>query len=51
VTFPPERVMAALAPIAEPAPSIQAPQSQPDATSSPLPTKANALRRLLRLGA
>jgi len=50
VTFPPERVMAALAPIVEPAPSIQAPQSQPDAAGSPPPTKANALRRLLRLG-
>ena len=27
ITFPPERVMSALAPLAEPAPSIQAPQS------------------------
>src|SRR6202023_2328059 len=35
VTFPPERVMAALAPIAEPAPPIQAPQSRPGAAGSP----------------
>jgi two-component system cell cycle sensor histidine kinase PleC len=49
ITFPPERVMSALAPLAEPAPSIQAPQPQPD-TSPPPPTKASTLRRLLRLG-
>jgi two-component system cell cycle sensor histidine kinase PleC len=49
ITFPPERVMSALAPLAEPAPSIQAPQAQPEA-SPPPPTKASTLRRLLRLG-
>jgi two-component system cell cycle sensor histidine kinase PleC len=49
ITFPPERVMSALAPLAEPAPSIQAPQPQPD-TSPPPATKASTLRRLLRLG-
>ena len=49
VTFPPERVMSALAPLTEPAPSIQAQQSQPD-TNAPPATKASALRRLLRLG-
>lgn len=49
ITFPPERVMSALAPLAEPAPSIQAPQAQAEA-SPPPPTKASTLRRLLRLG-
>src|SRR5216684_166541 len=47
VTFPPERVMSALAPLAEPAPSIQAQQPQPEASSAPRAIKANALRRLL----
>jgi two-component system cell cycle sensor histidine kinase PleC len=50
ITFPPERVMAALAPLREPAPSIQAQQWLPQTTSPPPPTKASALRRLLRLG-
>src|SRR6266851_5505846 len=50
VTFPPERVMSALAPISEPAPSIQPRQSQPETAGAPPPTKANVLRRLLRLG-
>src|SRR5262249_3306565 len=49
ITFPPERVMSALAPLAEPAPPIQAPQAQPDVTPPPA-TKASTLRRLLRLG-
>jgi two-component system cell cycle sensor histidine kinase PleC len=51
ITFPPERVMSALAPLAEPAPSIQPRQPQTDAASTPPATKANVLRRLLRLGA
>jgi hypothetical protein len=50
VTFPPERVMAALAPLAEPSPSIQPPQPPPDAASAPPATKANTLRRLLGFG-
>src|SRR5262245_24557921 len=49
ITFPPERVMSALAPLAEPAPSIQPPQAQPEVTPPPA-TKASTLRRLLRLG-
>jgi two-component system, cell cycle sensor histidine kinase PleC len=40
VTFPPERVMAALAPLAEPAPPTQ-PQDQTESTNSrPVPTSA-----------
>jgi two-component system, cell cycle sensor histidine kinase PleC len=52
VTFPPERVMSALAPLAVPAPPIQAPQSQPEPepASTPPPAKGSTLRRLLRLG-
>src|SRR5215831_2606512 len=50
VTFPPERVMSALAPLAEPSPSIQPPQPAPDAASAPPATKANTLRRLLGFG-
>ena len=50
ITFPPERVMAALAPLAEPSPSIQPSPTQPDATSAPSATKANTLRRLLGFG-
>ena len=49
ITFPPERVMSALAPLAEPAPSIQAPQSQPAADGAPPATNGSVLRRLLRL--
>ena len=45
ITFPPERVMSALAPLAEPAPSIQAQQPQPDGRASAAAgTKASALR-------
>jgi len=43
VTFPPERVMAALAPLAEPAPSIQ-PQSE---GVNPQPAPPSALRKKL----
>jgi two-component system cell cycle sensor histidine kinase PleC len=50
ITFPPERVMSALAPLAEPAPSIQPRQPQPETASMPPATKANVLRRLLGLG-
>ncbi len=51
VTFPPERVMSALAPLSEPAPSIQTQQPQTEAAASPpRPTKAHALRRLLGIG-
>ena len=51
VTFPPERVMSALAPLSEPAPSIQTAQPQTEAAASPpRPTKAHALRRLLGIG-
>jgi two-component system cell cycle sensor histidine kinase PleC len=51
VTFPPERVMSALAPLSEPAPSIQAQQPQPEAATTPPPAaKASTLRRLLGIG-
>jgi two-component system cell cycle sensor histidine kinase PleC len=49
ITFPPERVMSALAPLAEPAPSIQPRQSQQEAANTTPGTKANALRRMLGL--
>jgi two-component system cell cycle sensor histidine kinase PleC len=48
VTFPPERVMAAMAPLAEPAPSIAAQQPKYESTDARRGgTKASALRRLL----
>jgi two-component system cell cycle sensor histidine kinase PleC len=49
VTFPPERVMSAIAPLAEPSPPLQAraPQSDPPSAASFTPS---TLRRLLRLG-
>jgi two-component system cell cycle sensor histidine kinase PleC len=50
ITFPPERVMAALPPLAEPAPSLQAQQLQRSAASPRWSAKGHALRRLLRLG-
>jgi two-component system cell cycle sensor histidine kinase PleC len=50
ITFPPERVMSALAPLAEPSPPIQPPQPPPDAAGAPPATKANTLRRLLGFG-
>jgi two-component system, cell cycle sensor histidine kinase PleC len=50
VTFPPERVMSALAPLAEPAPPIQAQHVQPEAARAPRALKANALRRMLGIG-
>jgi len=50
VTFPPERVMAALAPLTEPAPSIEPTYPQPPPkTLEPSTPKARALR-LLGLG-
>jgi hypothetical protein len=43
--------MSALAPLSEPAPSIQTQQPQTEATGSPpRPAKAHALRRLLGIG-
>jgi two-component system cell cycle sensor histidine kinase PleC len=51
VTFPPERVMVAMAPLSEPAPSIAAQQPKYESTDAPRGgTKANALRRLLGIG-
>ncbi len=50
ITFPPERVMAALAPLAEPSPPIQPPQGQSQASDASPTTKANTLRRLLGFG-
>jgi two-component system cell cycle sensor histidine kinase PleC len=50
VTFPPERVMSALPPLAEPAPSIRRHPSEPEAARTRRITKAHALRRLLRIG-
>jgi two-component system, cell cycle sensor histidine kinase PleC len=47
VTFPPERVMSALAPLAEPAPSIAPPQAESEPASIPAASKASTLRRLL----
>ena len=49
VTFPPERVMSALAPLEEPAPSIQPAQAEsgPEPNRPTVETKASALRRLL----
>jgi len=54
ITFPPERVMSGSGPVAIPAPSIEPPQQpelepEPADEAPPIP-KANALRRLLRLG-
>src|SRR5215472_17172163 len=50
VTFPPERVMSALAPLTEASPSIQPAQPRPEAAAPPPATKANTLRRLLGFG-
>ena len=50
MTFPPERAMAALAPLADPAPSIQVQQPHGDSAAIPSGPKASALRRALRLG-
>jgi two-component system cell cycle sensor histidine kinase PleC len=50
VTFPPERVMAALAPLAEPAPPVQ---PEPDEDSKPTPQPVQTFdwrRRLFRIG-
>ena len=47
VTFPPERVMSALAPLAGTAPSISPEQAENDERDSPANGKASALRRLL----
>ena len=47
VTFPPERVMSALAPITEPAPPIQ-PQAEPPPTSEDKPVRR--ARNLFKIG-
>ncbi|HWF96125.1 MAG TPA: HAMP domain-containing sensor histidine kinase [Xanthobacteraceae bacterium] len=50
VTFPPERVMAALAPLAEPAPSI-APLPPPDKSrAAPVPKSPERQRPMFRIG-
>lgn len=46
VTFPPERVMAALAPLEQPSPPIQ-PQAQAEAAASAPPAPPSAVRRKL----
>src|SRR5215475_11228998 len=49
ITFPPERVMSALAPLAQPAPSIR-PEAEPErapSPSPPQPTSATDLRKRL----
>jgi two-component system, cell cycle sensor histidine kinase PleC len=47
VTFPPERVMAALAPLAEPSPSIQPSPQQTEPANVSGATKSGSLRRRL----
>jgi two-component system cell cycle sensor histidine kinase PleC len=50
VTFPPERVMAALAPLAEPGPTI-APAPQPEKSrGSPVPKSPERRRLMFRIG-
>jgi two-component system cell cycle sensor histidine kinase PleC len=49
VTFPPERVMSAIAPLAEPSPPLQATAPPPEPEGGVL-ASASALRRLLGLG-
>ena len=50
VTFPPERVMAALAPLAEPAPSIAPKARGESGKSPPAPTSPERQRPMFRLG-
>jgi two-component system, cell cycle sensor histidine kinase PleC len=47
VTFPAERVMSALAPLAEAAPSIAPTHGEVESPSTPAHSKASVLRRLL----
>jgi two-component system, cell cycle sensor histidine kinase PleC len=47
VTFPPERVMSSLAPLAEPAPSIAPPAAEPEPAPVASANRASMLRRLL----
>ena len=47
VTFPPERVMSALAPLAEPGPSIEPASGDTEAPTAPSGAKASTLRALL----
>ncbi|TMJ31677.1 MAG: HAMP domain-containing histidine kinase, partial [Alphaproteobacteria bacterium] len=47
VTFPAERVMSALAPLAEAAPSIAPTHGDVESPSTPAHSKASVLRRLL----
>jgi two-component system cell cycle sensor histidine kinase PleC len=50
ITFPPERVMAALAPLADPAPSIQVQQPHGESAGIPSGPRASVFRPALRLG-
>jgi hypothetical protein len=47
ITFPPERVMSALAPLAEPGPSIEPASGDTEAPTAPSGAKASTLRALL----
>jgi len=47
VTFPPERVMSALAPLSEPAPSLQPAEELPETAEAVAAKKSRALRRML----
>ncbi len=47
VTFPPERVMSALAPLAEPAPSLQPAPPLAESTNPPPSTRSETLRKRL----
>ncbi len=47
VTFPPERVMSALAPLAEPAPPIAPTDLVPEPANAPAAANPSALRKLL----
>jgi two-component system cell cycle sensor histidine kinase PleC len=47
VTFPPERVMSALAPLSEPAPSLQPAEELPETAEAAAAKKSRALRRML----
>jgi two-component system cell cycle sensor histidine kinase PleC len=50
ITFPPERVMSALAPLEQPAPPIQ-PSTQSERANSPPAPKSDIRRKLLfRIG-
>jgi two-component system, cell cycle sensor histidine kinase PleC len=50
VTFPPERVMAALAPLAEPAPSIAPVPRSDTSRAAPVPKSPERQRPMFRIG-